>query len=207
METRVFRLRVVYRMGGRLALLSHLEVTHALERIVRRAGLPFALSQGFSPHMKIAFGGALPVGIGGEREVFDLQLVDYVASAKALAALQGASPRDLMPVECFYVEPKSAAASVAYPFSVYEAVYDRPLDDVSWPAEIEVVRKKKAKRLVVADYLAGEPVVDGCTLTFQLESKDTGNLRPDVFLGACLPDDRPVSIMRLSQAEHAIELG
>ncbi len=69
-----FRLRVYFRKSGRCAMLSHLEVARALERAVRRAGLPYAISQGFSPHMKIAFGAALPVGVGGARECFDLQM-------------------------------------------------------------------------------------------------------------------------------------
>ena len=75
---RVFRLRSTFIERDRLALLSHLEVAHTLERTVRRAGLPFAVSQGFSPHMKIAFGAALPVGVGSTCEVFDLQLREYI---------------------------------------------------------------------------------------------------------------------------------
>lgn len=65
----LFRLRSTYIETGRLAMLSHLEVAHTLERTVRRAGLPFAVSQGFSPHMKIAFGAALPVGVGSTCEI------------------------------------------------------------------------------------------------------------------------------------------
>ncbi|WP_270297726.1 TIGR03936 family radical SAM-associated protein, partial [Eggerthella sinensis] len=61
-----------------------------LERAVRRAGLPFAVSQGFSPHMKIAFGAALPVGVGGTHELFDGQLTRYVPADEALEALQAA---------------------------------------------------------------------------------------------------------------------
>ena len=68
-DPRLFRLRVTFCKQGRLALLSHLEVARALERAVRRAGLPYAVSQGFSPHMRIAFGAALPVGVGGTREM------------------------------------------------------------------------------------------------------------------------------------------
>ncbi|MFR3272966.1 MAG: DUF2344 domain-containing protein [Slackia sp.] len=43
---------------------------------MRRADLPYAVSQGFSPHMKQAFGAALPVGVGGTEEIFDVQLTD-----------------------------------------------------------------------------------------------------------------------------------
>lgn len=191
MEDRQFRLRVTYGKTGRLAMLSHLEVTHALERIVRRSGLPFALSCGFSPHMKMAFGSALPVGIGGTCEIFDLTLDDYVTPAKALEALRKSAPADMMPVAAEYVEPSAKAASVANPFSMYEARFDSPVAGFEYPPQVEVVRKKKAKTLEVSDYLVGEPVLDGCVMRFQLQSKDTGSLRPDVF----------VKSMRLSCAD------
>ena len=83
-DPRNFRLRVEFCKQGRLALLSHLEVARALERAVRRAGLPFAISQGFSPHMKIAFGAALPVGVGADAADFaivqELQPGDIVVT-------------------------------------------------------------------------------------------------------------------------------
>ena len=58
-----FRLRVGFSKLDRAALLSHLELLHAIERIVRRAQLPYAITQGFHPHMKLAFGPALSVGV------------------------------------------------------------------------------------------------------------------------------------------------
>lgn len=208
-EPRQFRLRVTYGKTGRLALLSHLEVTHALERMVRRARLPFALSNGFSPHMKLAFGSALPVGVGGASEVFDLTLSDYVAPAKALAALAGVAPAGLAPVAAEYVEPSAKAASVAFPFGAYEAVFDGPVDAVEWPERIEVVRKKKPKTLVVADYLAEPPAACGNVVRFQLRSLDTGSLRPDVFVGSwdvSGPGGAPTlrSITRTAQAAGRI---
>ena len=82
-----FILRATYIERDRLALLSHLEVARALERTVRRSGLPFTVSAGFSPHMKIGFGAALPVGVGSTCEIFDIQLKRYVPEGEALAAL------------------------------------------------------------------------------------------------------------------------
>ena len=38
----LFRLRVRYGKRDRLKYLGHLEVIHTIERIVRRAGLPYA---------------------------------------------------------------------------------------------------------------------------------------------------------------------
>lgn len=198
---RVFRLRCTYVEQGRLAMLSHLEVAHTLERTVRRAGLPFAISQGFSPHMKIAFGAALPVGVGSTCEVFDLQLTDYVAPDKALTALQEASVPDLMVQECRYVEPRAAAASVAFPFSTYEVRFSGPVGCIEVPDEITVVRKRKEKALAVEEFLAEPFALDGDVATFTLEAKPTGSLRPDVLLEHCAFDAEVETITRVKQEE------
>ncbi len=180
-----FRLRVTFCKQGRLALLSHLEVARALERAVRRAGLPFDVSQGYSPHMKIAFGAALPVGVGGTHELFDLQLNRYVAPARALEALQSASVADLMVKDCEYIEPSAKAACVAYPVSTYRALLSYAPAHFPVPEEITIMRKKKEKVLSVLDFLVEPIKLSGATLTFSLEAKETGALRPDVLLGFC----------------------
>lgn len=192
----LFRLRAVFAKKGRLAMLSHLELCRALERAVRRARLPYAVSQGFSPHMRIAFGAALPVGVGGTHEFFDLYLESYVAPQKALAALQAASAPDLMVESCSYVEHSAPAASVAFPVCTYRAVLSAMPDDLVIPQEITVVRKKKEKTLAVAEFLRGEIEVaacgadpaGACEATFVLESKPTGSLRPDVLVKAAIEE-------------------
>ena len=197
---KTFRLRCTYVEQGRLAMLSHLEVAHTLERTVRRAKLPFAISQGFSPHMKIAFGAALPVGVGSTCELFDLQLTRYVPVTEALAALQQASVPDLMVQECCYIDGKAPAASVAFPFSTYEAFFGGPVTQIQVPESISVVRKRKEKVLVVADYLVQPFEFIGNRATFMLEALPTGSLRPDVLLEHCEADADVVSITRIAQS-------
>ena len=185
-EQQTFRMRITFAKQGRLALLSHLEVARAIERAVRRAQLPFAVSQGFSPHMKIAFGAALPVGVGGTHEMVDLQLLRYVRPEEALIALQKESVPDLMVKECVYIEPKAPAASAAFPLSTYRALLSAAPAQLPVPAQVHIIRKKKEKVLDVADFLVGEMLLEGASLTFTLEQKPTGSLRPDKLLAACL---------------------
>ena len=182
-EQQTFRMRITFAKQGRLALLSHLEVARAIERAVRRAQLPFAVSQGFSPHMKIAFGAALPVGVGGTHEMVDLQLLRYVRPEEALLVLQKESVPDLMVKECVYIEPKAPAASAAFPLSTYRALLSAAPAQLPVPEQVHIIRKKKEK------------VLDVASLTFTLEQKPTGSLRPDKLLAACLdqvnaPDDQ-----------------
>jgi len=121
-----YRLRIRFTKRGRLRFLSHLEVMRACERAVRRAGLPYAVSQGFSPRMKISFGPALPVGSSGEREFFDLWLTSYDPADKARDRLAAASAPELAPQEAKYVAEKAASLSSA----ITRADYDVEVEGV-----------------------------------------------------------------------------
>ncbi len=72
-----FRLR--YSKGPELRFISHLDLMRAWLRAVRRAGLPVAYSQGFSPHAKLSFGPPLPLGLTSSAEHLDIQLEKPVA--------------------------------------------------------------------------------------------------------------------------------
>ena len=197
-----FRLRVYFRKSGRCAMLSHLEVARALERAVRRAGLPYAISQGFSPHMKIAFGAALPVGVGGTRECFDLQMTRYIAPEKVADALMEASVPDLMVTSCEYIGSRDLAASVAYPISTYRVVLSDTPEHLDVPDEITVVRKKKEKILDPAEFLVGEIDQNKNILVFTLHAKPTGSLRPDVLLANMLDGDSDIYALSITRVEQ-----
>jgi radical SAM-linked protein len=68
------RLRVEYNVGPELKFLANLDMMHLMERALRRAGIPYCLSEGFNPHIRMSMGTVLPVGIWGKHEYFDLDL-------------------------------------------------------------------------------------------------------------------------------------
>lgn len=68
------RFRIKYGKGPELRFISHLDLMRLWQRAVRRAGLPVAYSQGFTPHQKISFGPPLPLGMSSRGEYLDLQL-------------------------------------------------------------------------------------------------------------------------------------
>lgn len=70
----VQRLRVRYAKRGRLRFTSHRDFGRALERAVRRAGLPVAYSSGFHPHLRISYANASPTGASSEAEYLELGL-------------------------------------------------------------------------------------------------------------------------------------
>jgi radical SAM family uncharacterized protein/radical SAM-linked protein len=70
------RFRICYSRTGLSRFLSHLETIRLIDRASRRAKLPIAFSGGFHPHPKVSFGPALPVGVAGENEYFDVELTE-----------------------------------------------------------------------------------------------------------------------------------
>ncbi|MDR1774891.1 MAG: TIGR03936 family radical SAM-associated protein [Actinomycetes bacterium] len=104
-----FRLRLCYAKAGRGSYLSHLEVLRALTRAIRRSGLPFAVTCGFNPHMRIALGPALGVGVGSDAEYLDVSLTEYVPANVALARLQAVQTAVLPFLRAGYVNGKDAS--------------------------------------------------------------------------------------------------
>lgn len=67
-------LRVRYAKLGRSRWIGHLDLARCFERAVRRAGIAARYSEGFSSHLRLAFGPALPVGAESVAEYLDVEL-------------------------------------------------------------------------------------------------------------------------------------
>lgn len=75
------KLRVRHTKLGKVRFTSSRDAARIWERALRRAGLPVALSEGFTPRPKISFGLALPTGAESVAEYVDLDLRPEVRAA------------------------------------------------------------------------------------------------------------------------------
>src|SRR4051812_21158602 len=96
----VQRLRIRYAKRGRLRFASHRDLARALERALRRAGVPMAFSAGFTPHPKISYIGAAPTGAASEAEYLEIGLTEQRDPEQIRAALDAALPPDIAVLEC-----------------------------------------------------------------------------------------------------------
>lgn len=74
----VHKVRFCYTKWGRLRFTSHRDLARVFERGLRRAGVPVAYSQGFSPHPRISWVGGAPTGVTSAAEYAELQLTEHV---------------------------------------------------------------------------------------------------------------------------------
>jgi radical SAM-linked protein len=72
------RLRLRYAKLGKVRFTSHRDVARIWERALRKADLPVALTEGFSPRPRLSFGLALPTGAESVAELFDVELAPGV---------------------------------------------------------------------------------------------------------------------------------
>jgi len=94
-EPAVQRLRIRYAKSGRLRFTSHRDFARALERAIRRAGLPIAFSSGFSPHPRISYANASPTGAASEAEYLEIHLTEEWDPVAVRDALDEALPSGL----------------------------------------------------------------------------------------------------------------
>ncbi|MDP2726753.1 MAG: TIGR03936 family radical SAM-associated protein [Dehalococcoidia bacterium] len=71
---RLQRLRITFSRGLEVKYCSHLDMMRLWERALRRAALPLAFSEGFTPHPQLALAAPLPVGITGGGELMEVYL-------------------------------------------------------------------------------------------------------------------------------------
>ncbi|MDP2400519.1 MAG: TIGR03936 family radical SAM-associated protein [Actinomycetota bacterium] len=196
-----FRLRLCCGKRGRLRFLSHLEYSHAIERGARRAGLPYAVTQGFSPHMKLAFGPALPVGTEGEREYVDVWLTRYLPVAEVIESLAASLAPELAPAEAIYVGDKDPSLGAACTIGVYEvdirgggvteSRVREALDEVVSEGELRVEHKGKNKVFDLAISLPKGVMVESCgaegvKAAVVTRMGQNGSLRPDALVAYAL---------------------
>ena len=84
-----------YAKRGRARFTSHRDFSRALERALRRAGVPMAYSSGFNPHPRISFANASPTGAATEAEYLEIGLAEVRDPEEVRAALDAALPDGL----------------------------------------------------------------------------------------------------------------
>jgi radical SAM-linked protein len=191
-----FRFRVCYGKLGRLRWLSHLEVIHSLERSIRRAGLPYAITHGFNPHMKAAFGPALPVGTAGENEYLDVWLTRSTDAMEALSLLKDSTPADLAPLDARYAADKEPSLTAAITIAKYVVdVIGKEsstedvrvaLNGVVGTGSLSVEHKGKHKVFDLARCLPEEVRVEdhqgGSRVLLTVRMGPQGSLRPELLV-------------------------
>ncbi|GII81079.1 radical SAM protein [Sphaerisporangium rufum] len=216
----VQRLRVRYAKRGRLRFTSHRDISRAIERAVRRAGIPVAFSAGFTPHPKISYAGAAPTGVASEAEYLEIGVVSACEPERLRAELDASLPPGLDVVDV--VEARSGGLADRLECSVWqirlpgaspaEAEAAVALFMAAGTVEVERLTKKGPRRFdartaVVTLTAGGVPDGDPhhpCAILRMVVRHVTPAVRPDdvltgLRLVAGFAPPSPPAVTRLAQ--------
>ncbi len=184
--------RLAITKGEEVRYVSHLDYMRSIERAVRRTKLPAAYSEGFNPHMKIAFASALSVGVASEAEYMDLELThdpgaDAVGEALAPQLPPGIAILRLRQIPAtgqpaLMAVVNLAAYRISLPLTGGDAAMEA-LGRFNAAAAVPYVKEnpKGKKEIDVKNYvseIAADPGPDGLKLAVEVGITPTGSIKP-----------------------------
>jgi radical SAM-linked protein len=135
------RLRLKFSRGEELKFLSHLDLMRLWERALRRAGIPLAYSEGFTPHPHIALAAPLLVGVTSDAELMDVVLSRWVSPQAFTTLIEKELPRGITLMEVWPVGPQSPSLQSQVKF-------------VEYKVEVETEKESTEVESVLAHFLA-----------------------------------------------------
>ncbi len=205
------RLRLTFAKKAQIKYISHLDLTLTWERILRRAQIPLAYSQGFNPRPKMQIASGLPVGTTGRAEIIDIIMTRPVAPEEALRRIKATLPVGIELHSVEEVPLKSPALQHLLRQAEYRAMVETDLSAEALTRRIETLlaadkivqtrrRKRGEEEFDLRPWLHKlclESVADGqAYLHMRLTAGQFGNLRPEDVLKALGLVDHWIEIER-----------
>ena len=187
------KLRLALHKGEELRFLSHLDFAQAVERMIRRAEIKMAYSEGFNPHMKISFSSALALGVTAEAEYIDMDILEEDTLESIMERLNRVAPHGLEVLGGKVMPEKVKKMMAICNYAIYEVTGPVTDVDVDWDVllksfndateiSLEKVTPKKTRIIDVKEFVK-EPIVatvkDGMvTLTMGIGIYPQGTIKP-----------------------------
>jgi len=177
------RLRIRFTKAGDLRWISHRDLARVWERLLRRAGLQLAFSEGFNPKPRISFPTALALGIEALDEVVELEIVGEFDLATIEASVleqlpEGMKLLEMRPLEAGLGKARFIAATyrAELPTELVEPTI-AAAEQLRKRETIEIERDQKTIVCSTQDPHFDVRVEDGY-LVFSLPAIAQGSIRP-----------------------------
>ncbi len=181
------RLRIRFTKCGDLRWIGHRDLARLWERLLRRANLQLAFSQGFHPKPRINFPSALALGIEATDEIVELEVIGEVSLAEVEQSIRREMPAgmELLHLESpHYSLGKARVVGATYqvelPPKRHSQVEAKIAELLSWEV-LEISRDQKRLACNTSDPNFELRIEEG-RLIFSLPSLSGGSIRPSELL-------------------------
>ena len=201
----MLKARIKFRKYGVMKFIGHLDIMRYFQKVMRRADIPIAFTQGFSPHMIMSFAQPLGVGVTSDAEYFDIELTESISSKKAVEQMNKVNVEGIEIVSFVEIPDDkkcsgmTIVAGAEYAVSLLESNKSSDITcDITdeWKEKIEAFMAQPEIR-IMKQTKRSEKEVDIKPMIFDMEVCDnkvcmflaTGseqNLKPDLVMKAFL---------------------
>ena len=192
--------RISYQKNEPLIFISQLDMQKTFQRMFRRANVPLAYSEGFSPHPKMTYSPPLSLCVSSADEYIDVELKDYINEDRFYDLLKNAVP-DALPINWVKaLKPHDPSLSDLLTYAVYDITLEsaEPIDNIDKiivdyieSSETIITKKKNKKKQMVdkdirrqIEHVMANIVDNRLVITAILSIKNDTLLNPNLFLQA-----------------------
>lgn len=116
-------MRFKFKRGETLRLISHLDQQRLFQRAFRRAEIPMAYSSGFNPHPKLAFSGAMALGLTSDAEYGDIGLSEEMEPKAFIKEINAVLPMGIAITEAWIIRPGTPSLSASLSNARYHITF------------------------------------------------------------------------------------
>jgi radical SAM-linked protein len=205
------RLRIRFSRGEEIKFISHLDIMRMWERVLRRAELPLAYSEGFSPHPRISLAVPLALGVTSDAELMDIYVTRWVSphwftanasrqlppAVKIMGAYPVALTMPSLQSQVRQAEYRAEVAAETEPEGIESAIaHLLALEHLPWHHQRDTGERNYDLRALIDDvWLIGWQESSGM-IGLRLRCDSSGSGRPEQVILALGLKHYPLSIHR-----------
>lgn len=182
------KIRIRFSKQGNMKFIGHLDMVRYFQKVMRRAEIDVAYSEGFSPHQKMSFAAPLSVGVISRGEYFDIELNSTDSSEKMIKRInqQNVEGVEVLSFKLLPDGAKNAMSIVAAAdYLVHTDLFENVnIDEFMSQQEINVIKKtKKSEKEVNIRPLIYELYKCDEGVFMKVAQGSMENLKPEVVIG------------------------
>ncbi len=204
------RVRIEFTKEGDIKYISHLDLMRLLMRAINRANIPIALSQGFSPHPRLALSHALAVGLASQAEYADLDLYRPMKLPELITNFNQVLPEGIKVRSACFIDNKTESLTSLINELVYKIelieIDESRVKELLAQEQIWVLRvvKGREEKINIRPYISQVTIntqLNGTTellASFKIDNGKT--VKMGEFINAFIGDEKKViAITRVGQ--------
>jgi len=205
------RLRMKFSREKEIMFISHLDIMRLWERALRRARIPLAYSEGFSPHPRLSLAAPLAVGITSEAELMDVFISKWVSPHWFSAVVNGQLPPGIEILDVYLIAVSMPSLQSQVRFAEYQVEVENEkqpedvrlaiahllsLEHLPWQHQRDTGQRNYDLRVLIDDLWLVDRQHQHHTVGMRLRCSSSGSGRPEQVITALGFTHHPRAIHR-----------